>query len=221
MFVAPSGKTHYSGAESLPASGFIHHFATGEARFWAVVHTIPPNVAADGTILAARSIVGGGEPMIWRDFEAAAPHLAQRGRERFERTRVALIATIRRDGSPRISPVEPYLALGHLLLGVMSRSAKAGDLARDARCAIHSSVSDVKGSEGEFRLHGRAIAVDDEIRDGTDDAWWKAFPAGACLVRSMDIESAEFVDWDLASGEMIVTRWSPSRGLSEDRHPYP
>ncbi|MDP9269869.1 MAG: pyridoxamine 5'-phosphate oxidase family protein, partial [Chloroflexota bacterium] len=136
--------------------------------------------------------------MIWRDFEVAAPELASLGRERFERTSVALVGTLRGDGSPRISPVEPYLVIGHLLLGTMSRSGKAGDLLRDQRCSVHSSVADVNGSEGEFQLHGRAILVeDDEIRQGDYSAWWQSLPREACSLFSVDIDSAAFVDWDI------------------------
>jgi hypothetical protein len=79
--------------------------------------------------------------MIWQEFEAAAPRLAGLGRERFERDHLALIGTLRAEGSPRISPVEPYLVLGHLLLGFEWPTSKARDL-RDPRCTLHSTVTD-------------------------------------------------------------------------------
>src|SRR6184192_3641808 len=72
--------------------------------------------------------------MIWREFEDAVPELARLGRRRFEATRVALLGTLRKDGSPRISPIEPYLVLDHLLLGMLSRSHKALDLMVDPSC---------------------------------------------------------------------------------------
>jgi hypothetical protein len=50
--------------------------------------------------------------MIWRDLETVAPEIARLGKERFDRARVALLGTLRKDGSPRISPVEPYLTRG-------------------------------------------------------------------------------------------------------------
>jgi pyridoxamine 5'-phosphate oxidase-like protein len=160
--------------------------------------------------------------MIWRDFEVAAPDLAQLGRERFARTGVALVGTLRKDGSPRISPVEPYLVLGHLLLGMMSRSGKTRDLLLDSRCSVHSSVSDVNGSEGEFQLHGRAILVeDDEIRHGDFPAWWQSLPREACDLFSVDIDCAVLVEWDISNGEMRVRRWSAESGSGELRHAYP
>jgi pyridoxamine 5'-phosphate oxidase-like protein len=159
--------------------------------------------------------------VIWREFEVAAPELAQLGRERFERTRVALLATLRNDGSPRISPIGPYLVLGHLLLGVM-RSKKTHDLLRDARCALHSSISDLNGSEGEFKLYGRAVEIHDPaIRDGDYDAWWRGRPLGTSLVFSMDIESAAFVAWDIDKGELAMQQWSAEHGTTQTRRPYP
>jgi hypothetical protein len=63
--------------------------------------------------------------MIWAEFEAAAPEVARLGKERFDRLRVALLGTLREDGSPRISPVEPYFVEGDLLFGAMTWSLKA------------------------------------------------------------------------------------------------
>jgi hypothetical protein len=91
--------------------------------------------------------------MIWRDLEAAAPEIARLGRGRFDRARAALLGTLRKDGSPRISPVEPYLTQGHLLFGAMSWSLKKRDLLRDPRCVLHSAISDPDSGEGELKLY--------------------------------------------------------------------
>ena len=160
--------------------------------------------------------------MIWRDFEVAAPELAGLGRERFERTHVVLVGTIRPDGSPRISPVEPYFVEGHLLLGAMSRSAKARDLLRDSRCSVHNSISDVNGSEGEFQLRGRAVEVEsDPIRLGDATVWWQGLPRESCRVFTMEIEGASFVDWDIENGQMRVRTWSAETGEHRIEHSYP
>lgn len=159
--------------------------------------------------------------MIWRDFEARAPALAGLGRERLLATRVAMLATLRPDGSPRLSPVGVQIALGHLLFGLM-RSRKLDDVRLDARCALHSSVSDPEGSEGEFKLYGRALLMEDRrIRDGDYEAWWHSHPASAASVFTLDIESAAYVGWDVAAGELRVIRWSPAAGVTESRRPYP
>ncbi len=72
------------------------------------------------------------------------------------------------------------------------RSQKTHDLLRDARCVLHSSVSDINGSEGEFKLYGRAVQVDDRVREG-----------------------------DYEAGEMTIDHWSRERGVTTTRRTYP
>jgi hypothetical protein len=159
--------------------------------------------------------------MIWHEFEDAAPELAELGRRRFEATHVALLGTIRKGGAPRISPIEPYLVLDHLLLGMLPGSHKAHDLSRDPRCILHSSVSDVNGSEGEFKLDGRAVLVTDPaLHHGDYEAWWTAEDASPSRVFSLDIASAAHIAWDLKRGEMTVRRWSAESGLESTVQGY-
>ncbi len=100
-------------------------------------------------------------PVNWREFAESDPELASLGEAQFARTGLALVGTLRRDGWPRISPVEPFIAGGKLYLGMMWRSVKALDLLRDPRCVVHSTVSDRAGTEGEFKVYGRAVEVVD------------------------------------------------------------
>ena len=79
--------------------------------------------------------------MNWYELERAAPLIAQLGRQRLDQAHVALLGTLRRDGSPRISPVEPYLTQGQLVFGAMSWSLKTRDLSQDPRCVLHSAIS--------------------------------------------------------------------------------
>ena len=97
----------------------------------------------------------------WGEFAAQAPELEALGLAQFSRTGLALVGTLRRDGWPRISPVEPFIAGGQLFLGMMWRSVKALDLLRDPRCVVHSTVADKGGTEGEFKVYGRAREVND------------------------------------------------------------
>ena len=82
-------------------------------------------------------------------------------RGQLARMGLALVGTLRRDGWPRISPVEPFIVDGNLYLGMMWRSRKALDLLRDPRCVVHSTVVDRKGSEGEFKVYGHAVDTTD------------------------------------------------------------
>jgi len=109
--------------------------------------------------------------MNWKQFSAEAPDLAQKGEALLEHGGVLLLGTVRKDGSPRISPVEPLLLDGELFLGMMWKSLKAADLLRDPRCTIHNLLSDRHAKEGEFKLHGRARSI-------TDAATRKRYGAG-------------------------------------------
>ena len=111
----------------------------------------------------------------WQQFSAQSPELAALGVAQFSRTGLALVGTLRRDGWPRISPVEPFIVDGELYLGMMWRSVKALDLLRDPRCVVHSTVSDREGTEGEFKVYGRAVEVTDlEERRRFGDAVYAA-----------------------------------------------
>ena len=92
----------------------------------------------------------------WRDVELGAPELARLGLARLDSARVALLGTLRCDGSPRISPIEPCIAEGQLLIGAMTWSAKAADLQRDPRYVLHSVVTGPDNGEGELKTRARA-----------------------------------------------------------------
>lgn len=104
----------------------------------------------------------GGASLTWQEFAQQDPQLAALGEERLDRNGLVMLATLRKNGWPRISPVEPLFFSGQLYLGMMWRSQKALDLLRDPRCSIHNAVSDRHGTEGEFKVYGRAINVTDQ-----------------------------------------------------------
>jgi hypothetical protein len=97
----------------------------------------------------------------WSDVTRAAPELARGVQARFEATGLGLLATVRRDGSPRISGIEPLFALGELWLGSMADARKGADLRRDPRFALHSATTDKDVAEGDAKIAGRAVLVDD------------------------------------------------------------
>ena len=157
----------------------------------------------------------------WRDLERGAPSIAQLGEQRLGLARVALLGTLRKDGSPRISPVEPYVSHGHLIFGAMSWSLKTSDLLRDPRCVLHSAVTAPDAGEAEFKLYGRAIEAPKEIGDACSRGWWQAQPPGTAVVFALTIEQATLIEWELERAEMIVRRWSPRDGFIETRRDYP
>ena len=100
----------------------------------------------------------------WAKFEAEAPELAARVRERLEAHGHKTIATLRRDGSPRISGTEAQFRDGDLWIGSMWRALKARDLQRDPRFALHSGTGDASDWHGDAKVAGRAEEITDPER---------------------------------------------------------
>jgi len=150
----------------------------------------------------------------WDDFAAAAPDLALLGRERFERYELCMVGTLRRDGSPRISPCELDFAAGELFLGMMWRSPKALDLLRNSRCVLHSCTHDRAGTQGDFKLYGHARDVrEPQSRDAYRAAIrarieWD--PPEPFHVFAIDVTSAGYV---VFGEERLGMAWDPERGL--------
>jgi hypothetical protein len=157
----------------------------------------------------------------WQELEQVAPAITRVARERFDLLRVALLGTLRSDGSPRISPVEPYLSQGELLFGAMSWSLKARDLLRDPRCVLHSGITAPDAGEAEIKLYGRAARASDAIRTGCSAGWWQAHRDAVAIVFVLHIEQATSIEWRLEEGRMLVRRWSSSDGLKETSRSYP
>ena len=158
--------------------------------------------------------------MSWQHLAAGAPDLARAGRERFETSGVALLGTIRPDGTPRISPVEPYFLAGQLAFGVMG-SPKWDDLKRDPRCVLHSTVRDSSGAEAEFKVYGRAARSDDPALVWAESAWWTSRPRESFEVFTIEVKEAVLVAWDPDFGRMRTRRWRADRGSDEAERHYP
>jgi hypothetical protein len=106
-----------------------------------------------------RRVWNAGGMMSWGQFADLEPELARLGEERLEATGLCLLGTLRKNGFPRISPLEPLIHDGQLYLGMMWQSKKALDLLRDPRCVVHNAHADKTGADGDFKLYGRAREV--------------------------------------------------------------
>ncbi len=153
--------------------------------------------------------------MRWQEFATAAPELAALGEERLRARELCLVGTLRRSGYPRISPVEPEFVDADLMLGMMWRSPKALDLLRDPRLVVHSVVSDRMGTEGDFKLYGRAVDVADPDRRARYRAAikaridWEPDEPNYHLF-AIDVEAAGFV---IFGDDRYGLAWNPERGL--------
>jgi hypothetical protein len=151
----------------------------------------------------------------WDEFTAACPELASLGEARLRARELCLLGTLRKNGYPRISPVEPEFVDAELMLGMMWQSPKARDLLRDPRCVVHSVVSDREGTEGDFKLYAQAREIREPaarqryretIKARID--WEPEEPR--FHVFALDIDSAGFV---IFGKERYGLAWDPERGL--------
>jgi hypothetical protein len=157
----------------------------------------------------------------WLDLEHAAPHITTAGHALLRRPCVAMLGTLRPDGSPRISPIEPAVTDGQLIFGVMPWSGKARDLHRDHRCVLHNAISNPDAGEPELRLSGVAVAASTQLREAAGQAWWTGQPRTAADVFVLELTEAVLIEWDLEHGRMTSTRWSSGHGLRRQSRNYP
>ncbi len=143
--------------------------------------------------------------LTWSDFEAAAPDLAREVRERLDAHTHKTIATLRADGSPRISGTETAWAEGDLWIGSMWQARKARDLQRDARFALHGGSDDPPGWTGDAKIAGRAEEIIDEARvndvNGIDLAPSHLF--------RLDIAEVSLVALNEAENGIVIESWKP------------
>ena len=150
--------------------------------------------------------------MNWSSFSSAAPELAAFGRERFEAAGLALVGTLRKDGSPRISPLEPLIHDGELYLGMMWQSRKALDLLRDPSCLVQTTVRDREDLAGELKLRGRAVGIDDAdaieryCRALQEAINWRL--EGQFHLFALDIERADLIRYQ-ENGDQLLREWRP------------
>lgn len=154
--------------------------------------------------------------MRWTEMEQRQPHLAAVGRQRLIEPGVLLIATVRRDGTPRLSPVEPFVMDGDLLLSMLWQSRKARDLMRDPRILVHSIVTSRDGGDGELKMRGTAQVEDDPFlqrRYATAVAahlGWQPEP-GRFHLFSINIEGVVYIRYDDTTGDQYLAAWPPGR----------
>ena len=134
----------------------------------------------------------------WAEFESAEPDFAKRVRKLMSTRKHLTMATLRRDGSPRISGTEIEFAGDNLQIGSMARALKAKDLLRDPRVAIHGPTHDpAKGGgwRGEAKISGLAVEIPSE-GDGN----------------GFRIDIGEVVITRLGSQGLAIESWTPERG---------
>ena len=127
-----------------------------------------------------------------------------------------MLATLRKDGSPRVSGIEAAFENGELWLGMMPGSLKALDLRRDPRLALHSGTEDpgdnpAPGTFFDSKVAGRAVEV-----SGEDDRPGRAAPGRPHRFR-VEITEAVLVLLGDSGDHLVIKSWTPSLGLRESK----
>jgi hypothetical protein len=136
----------------------------------------------------------------WSDVEAQAPELAARAREFFDAHKHKTLATLRRDGSPRISGIEADFEDGELRFGSMTNAVKALDLRHDPRFALHSGSDEPTDWKGDAKVAGLAHEVESE----GDSHQFRA-----------DIHELVVVYMGDPRDHIVIASWHEGRGLKE------
>jgi Pyridoxamine 5'-phosphate oxidase len=150
----------------------------------------------------------------WRQIEAEAPELAATARTLFDADKHKTLATLRRDGSPRISGTELEFVDGELWIGSMWNAVKALDLRRDPRFALHSP-SAADGWSADAKVAGHAEEVSDpelKARIVGDAA-----PGGQAHVFRLDVEELVVVGLGDPADHLVIESWHAGRGLTRRR----
>lgn len=149
------------------------------------------------------------------DVETEEPEFANRVRARFEAHRHKFLATLRADGSPRISGIEMGFVGGEPWIAGMPRSAKFADLRGDPRFALHSGSPEPDAFEADAKFSGRATEVIDP------EALWRfgieaGVPPGlmAFELFRVDLEQVVLVHLNDEKNALVITSWRPGRGLT-------
>ena len=147
----------------------------------------------------------------WAEFAEAEPELSARVVGLFTAHRHHTMASIRRDGSPRISGTEVTLEDGQLVLGMMPGTRRADDLRRDPRMAIHSHSVDPPEPDqgtwpGEAKVSGRAHPKPPGASGPSDADWFRIDISAVVLTRLGD-----------PADHLLIESWTEGRGYRSER----
>ena len=141
----------------------------------------------------------------WSEFAAAEPEFAARVRTILGAQRHTVLATLRRDGSPRVSGIEVEFAGGELTFGSMPGARKGADLRRDPRFALHSAAvewpADDPAARGDAKLAGLAVSTGPLTGEIPGDGF------------RAELTEVVVTGLNEAGDRLRIDSWHPGRGL--------
>ena len=148
------------------------------------------------------------------DVDAEEPRFAARVRACFDAHRHKFLATLRADGSPRLSGIEMGFVSGEPWLAGMPGSVKFADLRRDPRFALHSGSDEPDVWTGDAKMSGRALEVTDSAdRAAFAQAAGLPGPSGFELFR-VDLDQVVLTALNDKKSALVISSWRPGRGLT-------
>jgi Pyridoxamine 5'-phosphate oxidase len=149
----------------------------------------------------------------WQDVVDAEPSFAADVQRVFDAHKHKTIATLRRDGSPRVSGLELEFVAGDVTFGMMPRSRKVTDLRRDPRTEVHSTSFLVEGDErswtGDARISGRAR----EVTDADERSRYTDAPPTAYPLFVLDVDRVVRIGLEGDPPHLVVRTWRPGRPI--------
>lgn len=160
----------------------------------------------------------------WQQFADAEPEFAAAVWARFRATKHHVLATLRRDGSPRVSGTEVQLVGPNLTIGSMLDAVKAADLIRDGRFALHANPGDGSMSGGDAKLAGTAMEITDPALkaaargavEGSEAAGTGAEPEPFHLFH-LDLTEAVHISLAPTNDYLLIRSWHPGGPIREVR----
>jgi hypothetical protein len=140
----------------------------------------------------------------WSEFESEAPELAARARGFLDAHKHKTLATLRKDGSPRISGTECEIVEGELQFGAMWHGVKALDLLRDPRFALHSASEDPPEWPGDAKVAGTVSATRVESEEH----------GGQYHLFRCDVAEVVVVGLNADKTKMVIESWHEGLGVS-------
>ncbi len=144
----------------------------------------------------------------WQDVADAAPELAALVRARFTATKHHVLATLRRDGSPRVSGTEVAFVGPDLVIGSMWQARKARDLQRDGRFAIHANPGDGSMEGGDAKVAGIAVEVPAPPGQGSSD------PDALSHRFRLDLTEVVLTRLHPDGDRLLIETWRPGEPLA-------